>query len=188
VPQETTMNDHIVFRKIFARDLKTLVQIENESFLTEDRDFGVKAVSEEAWTKATLEEVLAEDNTRGWAILEDEHSERVIGYCIYEIEEEAYLIRRLLIHPKFRDQDIGRTLLHRLYQKIVYSETRKTLRAIIGDKDIFIPTYKWLAHMDFKSKVIRRGWDDDTDAIEFSFTTAEYIAKKDCTTNEGSES
>lgn len=168
------MNDNVTFRKVYERDLPALVEMEALAHLWDDPDFGLRCVSPHAWTAADITAVLEEEDTRCWVV--DEVDGNIIAYLVYEIEDDAYRVRRLLVHPDYRNCDVGRTVLARLYQKIVKSESRKTLRVRVREDDV--PTCRWLARMKFASRLVRGGWNADLDGVEFTFTTTEHAEKE----------
>lgn len=154
-------------RTMVKSDLDALVIIENESFLQKDPDFGVLSVSNEAWTKKEISRcAFKEEKTLGWVLEEGEGN--IVGYFIWEAVKDGLLIRRLLIHPQYRLAGFGRAVLQKLHEKILEAKVRKTLTAYVNERDV--ATCKWMAHMKFKSSLVRKGWDDDTDAVKFTFT------------------
>lgn len=169
------MNEHATFRRMTKADLKELVAMENEAFCRYDPDFGVATVHPDAWTAKDISEVAFEEEyTRGWVI--EEGNGNIVAYYIYELEDEAYRIRRLLVHSDYRCSDFGRNILWALSEKICKSEHRKTLVGWVSERDVM--TCEWMAHMGFASKLIKQGWDNDTDAVEFTYTTTEYVDRE----------
>jgi L-amino acid N-acyltransferase YncA len=168
------MNDNITLRTMVKADLNALELIENESFFDEDPDFEIMTVSNQAWTKREIRRcAFKEEKTLGWVV--EEGQGNIVGYYIYEEVSDGILIRRLIIHPQYRNSGFGRTVITKLYEKVAESKTKKTLSAIINERDIL--TCKWMAHMGFKSKLIRQGWDDDTDAVKFTFTATRCLTR-----------
>ena len=163
--------EKVTFRKVYTADLKYLARLEAESGLWHDPDFDRVCLNPWVWDFNDVRNVLVEPQTAGWLVTDGMGN--LAGYFVYEPDgKDALLIRRLVVHPKFRLQDYGRTILHHLYQRIVRSEKRKTLRVLVRENDT--DTCRWFAHMGFKSRLVRRGWSDDLDAVEFSFTTAKH--------------
>lgn len=172
---EMPPNEQATFRRMTEKDIQALVKIENRSFRRIDPDFDVKALHPDAWSAEDIKSVVfGEEHTRGWVI--EEGDGNIVGYYIYEVEAEAYRLRRLLIHPQYRNANFGRTVLWNIYQKMAHSNSRKTIIGFVSERDI--KTCQWMAHMGFHGRVVRNGWNDDTDAIEFTFTTTEHIDRE----------
>lgn len=175
------MKNEACFKKIYQADLAAIVAIEHASHSNVDEDFETEVVSEHCWLEKDIKGVLAEGTTTGWVVME---GPVYVAYYLLDTEPDGWFIRRLVVHPDYRKADFGRTILWRIYQKMVRSHTRKTLRAYVRENDV--ETCRWMAHMLFKSKVIRGGWDDKMDAIEFSFVTTDSFDQESeaCSTSE----
>ncbi len=165
------MDSDVTFRRITADDPPALAEIEYLSHLGVDPDFGVERFGPHGWTAADIEACLLEERTRGWLV--EERADDPVAYFVYEVMDDHYAVRRLLVHPDYRRGDFGRTILHALYQRIARSATRKRLVAAVREDDL--ETCTWLAHVGFKSRLVRGGWGDDLDAVEFTFETAEQL-------------
>lgn len=169
------MNENVTLRRLRRDDIPALVDIENRTHYRMDPDFGVKAVGPDAWTAADIHAAVYGDaDTRGWVV--EEGVGNVVAYFIYERLREGFLIVRLIVDPQYRNANVGRTILWTLYQRACLSNVRKTLLAYVPETDR--DTCEWLAHMGFFSRLLPLGWDDETDAIEFSFTTTEYVDRE----------
>lgn len=169
------MTEYATFRKLRPDDLLPLEHLEDRAHLQMDPDLGIVCVGKHAWSGEDIAEVVfGEDRTRAYVI--EEGKGNLVAYVVYEIEKEGYLIRRLLVDPNYRKCDFGRTILFELYQKLVDSPRRKTLRAMVREDDI--ATCQWMARMGFKSRLLRQGWDNDLDAVLFEFSTTEHAGSE----------
>lgn len=106
-------------RWMLRQDLPAVVAIESDSF-----DF--------PWSEEEFIRCLRHRTSFG---LVAEHSERVVGYALYEVRPQSVWVLNLAVHPHYRRQGIGRQLLSKLLGNL-NSYRRRTLRGMVVETNL----------------------------------------------------
>lgn len=161
-------------REMYSRDTADCAAIEVASYKYFDLDFEREVLPMHAWTKQDIEKVMLEPGTRAHLIQEGENDLSVIvGYFIFDLQEDALLLRRLIVHPDYRRSGFGQMMLHRMWMKALYSRQRKTIKAYIREDDL--KTCQFFAKMNFKPTLVRGHNTDGSDSYLYSYVVAEYL-------------
>src|SRR5437660_8910989 len=95
-------------RWMIRRDMPEVLLAEQESF-------------EYAWTEEDFLKCLRQRNCIGMVA---EHSEKVVGFMIYELHKQKLHVLNFAVHPQFRRIAIGRQMVDKLVGKL--SSHRRT--------------------------------------------------------------
>lgn len=149
-------------RKITNKDLVDLAIIEERGHQIKDIDFDIYMTSEHAWDETDIAKAISGVMTT--SILIQEGKANTVGYLIYVAGKKTFRILRLLVDVSYRRCGFGQALLSRLLKKAQIKQYVVT--ALIREDDTATAT--WLAQQGFRAKLVRNGWNDHLDAIEFT--------------------
>ncbi len=82
-----------------------------------------------------------------------ELDDRVAGFAMWRIDDTAYHLRRLAVHPMFRRQGLGRFLLDKQYRR---ARRTQRLRLLTEVPDTLTGTHYFLAACGYVAVKVRR--------------------------------
>lgn len=89
-------------RWLIRRDFPSILEIENSSF-------------QFPWTEEDFANSLRQRNNIGFVA---EHHEIVVGYMIYSLLPNKFVLVSMAVHPKYRRCDVGTQLIKKLISKL----------------------------------------------------------------------
>lgn len=107
------------------------------------------------WIAEDLCNFLHQRNSIGMVI---EREDQIVGYMAYDLCSRHLELLRLVVHPAFRRQGLGRHLLAKLANKL--SSHRRT-SIILNVSEWDTPTHLWLKACGFQAIRIVPGRDED---------------------------
>lgn len=139
-------------RWLIRRDMAEVVAIERDSF-------------PDPWPEHEFISALRERNCIGLVV---EHSERVIGFMLYELTRQHLRIINMAVHPGFRRARVGTALIAKLKGKLSPQRRNKIILEI---RESNIPACHFFAAQQFKTAGIIRNYYKGTsdDAYKFVF-------------------
>ena len=138
-------------RWLIRRDLPAVLRIEDASF-------------REPWTE---DEFVRSLRLRGVVGVVAEHQDVVISYMIYELLRDSIHLLSIAVHPDFRRQGVGTTMLAKLASKMEYQRRGKitTLASEINlDAQVFLRDYGFRA-----TEVVKDYYHPGEDAYFFVY-------------------
>ncbi len=132
-------------RWLIRRDMPSVLEIENNSF-------------EFPWSHLEFVRFLRTPGNIGMvAEIDDE----VVGYMVYELRRREIELLSFAVHPKYRQNGIGRTLIERLIYKLDFAH-RERIIAEVREKNLQAQLF--LRGMGFLcTQVLRDHYEDSTE-------------------------
>ena len=144
-------------RWMIRRDMVEVLQIENRSF-------------EFSWSEEDFIRCLRQRNCIGMIA---EHSERVVGFMIYELHRNRLHVLNFAVHPDYRRRAVGSQLLKKLVTKL--SPQRRS-RIMLEVRDTNLEAQLFFRDLGFRAVSVLRDFYEDTteDAylMQFRYTAA----------------
>jgi ribosomal-protein-alanine N-acetyltransferase len=139
-------------RWMIRRDMPEVLLAEQESF-------------EYAWTEEDFLKCLRQRNCIGMVA---EHSERVVGFMIYELHKAKLHILNFAVHPDVRRIGIGRQMVAKLVGKL--SSHRRT-RITLAVRETNLAAQLFFKTVEFKATKVLRGYYEDSgeDAFQMQY-------------------
>ncbi len=108
------MKTHTHLRWMIRRDMPSVLAIENNSF-------------EFPWSHLEFVRCIGKTNNIGMvAEIDDE----VVGYMVYELRRKEIELLSFAVHPKYRENGIGRTLIERLIYKLDFGRRERIIAEV----------------------------------------------------------
>ena len=152
----------IHIRWMIRRDMPEVLAIEHASF-------------EFPWCEEEFLRVLRQRNCIGMVA---EHSEKVVGFMIYELHKAKLHVLNFAVHPDFRRIGIGRQMVAKLVGKL--SSHRRT-RITLAVRETNLPAQLFFKTMDFRATRVLRGYYEDSgeDAFLMQYRIADDTGADD---------
>jgi ribosomal-protein-alanine N-acetyltransferase len=143
-------------RWMIRRDMPEVLLAEQESF-------------EYAWTEEDFLKCLRQRNCIGMVA---EHSEKVVGFMIYELHKQKLHVLNFAVHPQFRRIAIGRQMVDKLIGKL--SSHRRT-KITLAVRETNLPAQLFFKSMEFKATKVLRSYYEDSgeDAFMMQYRIAD---------------
>jgi ribosomal-protein-alanine N-acetyltransferase len=144
-------------RWMIRRDMAEVLQIEDRSF-------------EFSWSEEDFIRCLRQRNCIGMIA---EHSERVVGFMIYELHRNRLHVLNFAVHPDFRRRQVGTQMLRKLVSKL--SPQRRS-RIMLEVRETNLDAQLFFRDLGFRAVSLLRDFYEDTteDAylMQFRYTAA----------------
>lgn len=144
-------------RWMIRRDMAEVLQIEDRSF-------------EFSWSEEDFIRCLRQRNCIGMIA---EHSERVVGFMIYELHRNRLHVLNFAVHPDFRRRKVGTQMLRKLVSKL--SPQRRS-RIMLEVRETNLDAQLFFRDQGFRAVSLLRDFYEDTteDAylMQFRYTAA----------------
>ncbi len=139
----TRTETHI--RWMIRRDMPQILEIEKSSF-------------EFPWNEDEFMHCLRMRNCIGMVA---EINEDVAGYMVYEIKRREIELLSFAVHPKYRRNGVGRTIIERLIAKLDY---QRRSRIVVEVRERNLPAQLFLRGMGFLcTQVLRNHYETATE-------------------------
>jgi ribosomal-protein-alanine N-acetyltransferase len=141
-------------RWMIRKDLSFVLNIEESSF-------------EFPWTEDEFIHCLRQRANIGMVA---EIGEDVVGYMIYGLHKNRIDLLTLAVHPSFRKQGIGRSMIEKLISKLEYQRRNRITTEV---RETNLAAQLFLRQMGFRATDIRRNAYDNTpeDAYQMIYRT-----------------
>lgn len=142
----------IHIRWMIRRDLKSVLEIEKESF-------------EFPWTEDEFIRCLRQRDCIGMVA---ECNEQIVGYMIYELHKQRLQVLSFAVHPHHRFEGIGSIMVDKLVSKLAYQRRNRILLEI---RETNLPAQMFFKKLGFRAINILKGFYKDTteDAYVFRY-------------------
>ena len=144
-------------RWMIRRDMAEVLQIEDRSF-------------EFSWSEEDFIRCLRQRNCIGMIA---EHSERVVGFMIYELHRNRLHVLNFAVHPDFRRRQVGSQMMRKLVSKL--SPQRRS-RIMLEVRETNLDAQLFFRDLGFRAVSLLRDFYEDTteDAylMQFRYTAA----------------
>ncbi len=130
-------------RWMIRRDMAEVLLAEQESF-------------EYAWTEEDFLKCLRQRNCIGMVA---EHTEKVVGFMIYELHKTKLHVLNFAVHPQFRRTGIGRQMVAKLIGKL---STHRRTRITLAVRETNLPAQLFFKGLDFRATKVLRGYYEDS--------------------------
>lgn len=148
---------------LIKRNLLEVIEIEKISNYEYDPDFG-NLESSNAWNSEKFIAFIRKKNTLAYTIM---FLNKVVGFLLIENFESHTVIERLTVHIKHRRNGFGTSLLNFLIEKNFNSKIIFYSRE--NDKESLM----FFSKKKFKSKLEKKYFSSDIDAIKFSMESGD---------------
>jgi ribosomal-protein-alanine N-acetyltransferase len=131
---------------------------------------GIEAASFEfPWTEDEFLRCLRQRDCIGMVA---EQAERVVGFMIYELHRTRIHVLSFAVHPEFRRQAVGRTMMEKLVAKLAYQRRN---RIVLEVRETNLPAQLFFRSLGFKATgVLRNFYEDSTeDAFMMQYRSAQ---------------
>ncbi|WP_254510323.1 ribosomal protein S18-alanine N-acetyltransferase [Anatilimnocola floriformis] len=144
-------------RWMIRRDMAEVLRIEDLSF-------------EFSWSEEDFIRCLRQRNCIGMIA---EHSERVVGFMIYELHRNRLHVLNFAVHPDFRRRNVGTQMVRKLVTKL--SPQRRS-RIMLEVRETNLDAQLFFRDLNFRAVSLLRDFYEDTteDAylMQFRYTAA----------------
>ena len=144
-------------RWMIRRDMAEVLRIEDLSF-------------EFSWSEEDFIRCLRQRNCIGMIA---EHSERVVGFMIYELHRNRLHVLNFAVHPDFRRRQVGTQMVRKLVTKL--SPQRRS-RIMLEVRETNLDAQLFFRDLNFRAVSLLRDFYEDTteDAylMQFRYTAA----------------
>lgn len=155
--QGTKSQAPVHIRWMIRRDMAEVLQIEDRSF-------------EFSWSEEDFIRCLRQRNCIGMIA---EHSERVVGFMIYELHRNRLHVLNFAVHPDFRRRQVGSQMMRKLVSKL--SPQRRS-RIMLEVRETNLDAQLFFRDLGFRAVSLLRDFYEDTteDAylMQFRYTAA----------------
>jgi ribosomal-protein-alanine N-acetyltransferase len=130
---------------------------------------GIEAASFEfPWTEDEFLRCLRQRDCIGMVA---EQAEQVVGFMIYELHRTRIHVLSFAVHPDFRRQSVGRTMMEKLVAKLAYQRRN---RIVLEVRETNLPAQLFFRSLGFKATgVLRNFYEDSTeDAFMMQYRSA----------------
>jgi ribosomal-protein-alanine N-acetyltransferase len=163
-PQMPSINSNQAchIRWMIRRDLPFVLNIENASF-------------EFPWTEDEFIRCLRQRDCIGMVA---ERNEEVAGFMIYELHKNRIHILSFAVHPDYRRQGIGRSMIDKLASKLAYQRRN---RIVLEVRETNLDAQLFFRQLGFRATSVLRSFYEDTpeDAFLMQYRVALETAAND---------
>jgi len=149
-------------RWMITRDIPEVIEIENSTGF---------------WTRDDLVSLLRQKNVIGM-VIELVDSKKIVGFMVYELLSTRISLLNLSVHPEFRRQKVGSSLMLKLIGKLAPQKRIKVV-AELRESNLFAQLF--LKAIGFKAVEVLRSYFEDTDEDAY---VMEYKLQKQDTEEE----
>ncbi len=157
MPSAAKTQAPVHIRWMIRRDMAEVLQIEDRSF-------------EFSWSEEDFIRCLRQRNCIGMIA---EHSERVVGFMIYELHRNRLHVLNFAVHPDFRRRQVGSQMIRKLVSKL--SPQRRS-RIMLEVRETNLDAQLFFRNLGFRAVSLLRDFYEDTteDAylMQFRYTAA----------------
>jgi ribosomal-protein-alanine N-acetyltransferase len=157
MPSAAKTQAPVHIRWMIRRDMAEVLQIEDNSF-------------EFSWSEEDFIRCLRQRNCIGMIA---EHSERVVGFMIYELHSNRLHVLNFAMHPDFRRRNVGTQMVRKLVSKL--SPQRRS-RIMLEVRETNLDAQLFFRDLGFRAVSLLRDFYEDTteDAylMQFRYTAA----------------
>lgn len=139
--QKQSLSVHI--RWMIRRDMPEVLEIEQRSF-------------EFPWSDDDFIRCLRQRNCIGMVA---EHSERVVGFMIYELHKSRLHILNLAVHPEFSRRGVGEQMIRKLISKLA---PQRRSRIMLEVRETNLPAQLFFRQLGFRAVSLLREFYEDT--------------------------
>ena len=152
-------------RWMIRRDMPSVLAIEGQSF-------------EFPWTEDEFIRCLRQRDCIGMVA---ERNEEVAGFMIYELHKTRIHILSFAVHPDFRRQTVGTTMVEKLVSKLAYQRRN---RIVLEVRETNLPAQLFFRQLGFRATGVLKSFYEDTpeDAFLMQYRQAEESIKNGNTT------
>ena len=144
----TATKPHV--RWMIRRDMPEVLHVEQQSF-------------EYAWTEEDFLRCLRQRNCIGMVA---EYGEKVVGFMVYELKTKALEFLNFAVHPRYRREGVGTTMVDKLKSKL--SDHRRTkIRVTVRDSNL--NAHLFFRECGFKAARVERGYYQDSGEDAYVF-------------------
>ncbi len=151
-------------RWMIRRDLPFVLNIENASF-------------EFPWTEDEFIRCLRQRDCIGMVA---ERNEDVAGFMIYELHKNRIHILSFAVHPDYRRQGIGRSMIDKLVSKLAYQRRN---RIVLEVRETNLDAQLFFRQLGFRATSVLRSFYEDTP--EDAFLMQYRVALESAANEEG---
>ena len=128
---------------MIRRDMPEVQEIEQQSF-------------EFPWSDDDFIRCLRQRNCIGMVA---EHSERVVGFMIYELHKNRLHILNFAVHPDFNRRGVGLQMVKKLVSKLT---AQRRNRIMLEVRETNLPAQLFFKHLGFRAVSLLREFYEDT--------------------------
>src|SRR5687768_17120712 len=139
--QKQSLSVHI--RWMIRRDMPEVMEIEQRSF-------------EFPWSDDDFIRCLRQRNCIGMVA---EHSERVVGFMIYELHKNRLHILNFAVHPEFSRRGVGAQMVRKLVGKLT---SQRRNRIMLEVRETNLAAQLFFKHLGFRAISLLREFYEDT--------------------------
>jgi [ribosomal protein S18]-alanine N-acetyltransferase len=156
MPKPTNTQSCVHIRWMIRRDMPAVLNIENDSF-------------EFPWTEEEFIRCLRQRDCIGMVA---ESNEQVVGFMIYELHRTRIHVLSFAVHPEYRRQTIGSSMVEKLISKLAYQRRN---RIVLEVRETNLHAQLFFRSLGFRATgVLRNFYEDSTeDAFLMQFRSAE---------------
>lgn len=149
-------------RWMIRRDMPSVIEIEDRSF-------------EFPWSEDEFIRCLRQRNCIGMVA---ELNEQVVGFMIYELHKNRLHILNFAVHPDFRRQEIGSSMVEKLVSKLSY---QRRSRIMLEVRETNLSAQLFFKDLGFRAiSVLREFYEDSIeDAYLMQFRCREVAQESD---------
>lgn len=158
MPSAESQESCVHIRWMIRRDMQSVLDIEERSF-------------EFPWSEDEFIRCLRQRNCIGMVA---QMNEEVVGFMIYELHKNRLHILNFAVHPEFRRQNIGSSMVEKLVSKLSY---QRRSRIMLEVRETNLPAQLFFKDLGFKAvSVLREFYEDSVeDAYLMQFRCRETV-------------
>ena len=158
MPSAESQESCVHIRWMIRRDMQSVLDIEERSF-------------EFPWSEDEFIRCLRQRNCIGMVA---QKNEEVVGFMIYELHKNRLHILNFAVHPEFRRQNIGSSMVEKLVSKLSY---QRRSRIMLEVRETNLPAQLFFKDLGFKAvSVLREFYEDSVeDAYLMQFRCRETV-------------
>lgn len=153
-----TTRTQVQIRCMIRRDMPSVLAIDGESFAF-------------PWSEEKFIQCLRQTNCMGMVA---EHDEQIVGFMVYELHRNRLHVLSLAVHPEFRFQAIGTSMVEKLVSKLAY-QCRD--RVVLEVRETNLVAQLFFRKLGFLAKRILKSYYKDSNEDAYIM---EYRIFDDC--------
>jgi ribosomal-protein-alanine N-acetyltransferase len=103
---------------------------------------------------------------RSCILMVAEQGDTIVGYLVYELDDQCLRLHNFAVHPGYQRQGIGRELTQAL-QRAMTSHRRGRMEVVIHERNL--TAHLFLRAMGFRAEAVLYGHDEDTGESGYRF-------------------
>lgn len=128
---------------MIRRDMPTVLEIESKSF-------------EFPWSYDEFVRCMQQRNCIGMVAKIDD---QVVGFMIYELHKNRIHLLSFAVHPEYRRQCVGRSMIEKLISKLAYQRRNRIMAEV---RETNLDAQLFFKSMGFKAESVLRDFYEDT--------------------------